>query len=81
MDVNSVWQYMFCLASAFRFACGKGKSVKGLCSPAAVNCGEMSVVNKMAPSCIVGGVGREKKLQEQKVFLIMYSARFATVSH
>lgn len=81
MDVNSVWQYMFCLASAFRFACGKGKSVKGLCSPAAVNCGEMSVVNKMAPSCIDGGVGREKKLQEQKVFLIMYSARFATVSH
>lgn len=59
MDVNRVWQ---CLASAFKSACGKDKSIQGLGSPAATNYGESSVVTKMVPSCSTGEVGREKKL-------------------
>lgn len=81
MEVNRVWQCLLCLAKAFKSACDRRKSVQGLGSPAAVNCGEISVVTNRVPSCPMGGVGREIKLQEQKVFLILYSVRFSTFSH
>lgn len=64
---------ILCLAKAFKSTCGRDTSIHGLDSAAAVNCGEISVVTKRVLSCPIGGVGREIQLQEQKVFLILYS--------
>lgn len=62
-------------------ACARDKSLQGPGSPAAVNCGDISVVTKMVPGCPTRGMGREIKSQKQKVFLILYSVRSITFLH
>lgn len=66
---------VYCVSQYFKSACGKDKDVQGLGSPAAMNYKEISVVNKMMPSCPPGVLGREKKIIGTEVFLILCSTR------